>query len=61
MFTKNELLLFDPNLIIKLLHTNVNFDYFNFGPITFLKELNSNPPSIRTNTSEATPSHEEIH
>ena len=30
-----ELILFDPNLIIRLLHTNINYNYFNFAGLTF--------------------------
>ena len=35
MHAKSDLLLFDPNLVIKLLHVNVNFNYFEFGPFFF--------------------------
>ncbi|XP_064399316.1 uncharacterized protein LOC135345790 [Halichondria panicea] len=35
MHAKKHLLLFDPNLFIKLLHTNVTSNFFEFGPITF--------------------------
>ena len=35
MHARKDLLLFTPNLIIKLLHTNMNYNYFEFGPLTF--------------------------
>ena len=35
MFSKAKLLLFDPNLIIKLLHININSNYFEFGSLVF--------------------------
>ena len=30
-----HLLAFDPNLIIRLLHTNINYNYFTFADLTF--------------------------
>ena len=35
MHSHRELILFDPNLVIKLLHININYNYFNFAGITF--------------------------
>ena len=35
MHERKHLLLCDPNLIIHLLHTNVNYNYFEFGTLTF--------------------------
>lgn len=35
MCEHRHLLLFDPNLIIRLLHLNVNHNYFNFSDVTF--------------------------
>ena len=38
MHTKSDLILYDPNLIIHLLHTNVNFNYFEFA-IFFFQQI----------------------
>ena len=35
MYARNHLLLSDPNLIIRLLHTNVNYNFFEFGTFYF--------------------------
>ena len=35
MFEHRHLILFDPNLIVRLLHLNVNHNFFNFGDLTF--------------------------
>ena len=35
MYNNRHLILFDPNLIIQLLHTCVNFNYFEFASLTF--------------------------
>ena len=35
MHSHRELVLFDPNLIIKLLHISINSNYFNFANLTF--------------------------
>ena len=35
MFEHRHLILFDPNLIIRLLHLNVNHNFFNFADLTF--------------------------
>lgn len=35
MHARKHHLLYNPNLIIRLLHTNVNYNYFNFGTLTF--------------------------
>ena len=35
MYTHRELILFDPNLVIKLLHININYNYFNFAGLIF--------------------------
>ena len=35
MHSHRELILFDPNLVIKLLHININYNYFNFAGLTF--------------------------
>ena len=37
MHSHRELVLFDPNLIIKLLHISINSNYFNFANLTFLQ------------------------
>ena len=35
MHKHRQLMLFDPNLIIQLLQTNVNYNYFQFADLTF--------------------------
>ena len=35
MISNRHLLLFDPNLIIRLLHTNINHNYFDFASLIF--------------------------
>ena len=35
MYKKRHLLLFDPNLIIQLLHTCINFNFFEFASLIF--------------------------
>lgn len=35
MYTHSDLILFDPNLVIKLLHININYNYFEFIKIYF--------------------------
>ena len=35
MISNQHLIAFDPNLIIRLLHINVNYTYFEFGSLTF--------------------------
>ena len=35
MFTKQELIIFDPNLMTHLLHANINNNYFMFAEVTF--------------------------
>ena len=35
MHEHRPLLLLNPNFIIRLLHININHNYFNFGPLTF--------------------------
>ncbi len=35
MCSHQDLLIFDPNLIIRLLHVNVNYNYFDFAGLTF--------------------------
>ncbi len=35
MCSHQDLLMFDPNLIIRLLHANVNYNYFEFAGLTF--------------------------
>ena len=37
MFEKQELILFNPNLITHLLHANINNNYFQFAGVTFLQ------------------------
>ena len=35
MHQRRHLLLLNPNLLIQLLHINVNYNYFEYGPLTF--------------------------
>ena len=35
MYNRRHLLLFNPNLLIQLLHTNVNYNYFEFASLIF--------------------------
>ncbi len=35
MHSHRHLLLFDPNLVIQLLHTNINYNYFEFAQLNF--------------------------
>lgn len=35
MHTHCELILFDPNLVIKLLNINISYNYFDFAGLTF--------------------------
>ena len=35
MTTNTDLLIFDPNLVIQLLHININYNYFQFADMHF--------------------------
>jgi hypothetical protein len=35
MHTHRHLILLNPNLLIRLLHTNINYNYFEFGTLTY--------------------------
>ena len=37
MFEQQELIIFNPNLVTHLLHTNINNNYFQFAGVTFLQ------------------------